>query len=151
MAEYRNPHGNDMLFVDPTTKLEIGVWPKSSLRDHASVVQIDTGQFEGQRLRVNLNDAPIWDGDPQTDERPGSKLEVDWPLVHVPETVAAAVWSYFEGGHRCSRFEVTLIHAFLAADNENRERLGFVFPAYGRAIGLWQSAKEELRALAGVI
>lgn len=39
----------------------------------AIVIQIDTndlGDFE--RVRVNLNEATIWDGNPETDERPGA-------------------------------------------------------------------------------
>lgn len=41
--------------------------------DNTPVVEIDTQLIEG-RLRINLNDAPIWDGDPETDERPGANL-----------------------------------------------------------------------------
>lgn len=37
----------------------------------AIVVQIDTGEATG-RIRVNLNDAPIWDGNPDTDSVPGA-------------------------------------------------------------------------------
>ena len=37
----------------------------------AVVVQIDSGETTG-RIRINLNDAPVWDGDPETDEVPGA-------------------------------------------------------------------------------
>lgn len=53
----------------------VGIWPASpELEDNdpeAVVVQIDTGENTG-RIRINLNDAPVWDGDPSTDEQPGS-------------------------------------------------------------------------------
>lgn len=39
--------------------------------DGTLVVQVDTEQA-GRRIRINLNDAPVWDGNPETDERPGS-------------------------------------------------------------------------------
>lgn len=42
--------------------------------DNVPVVEIDTQLIEG-RLRINLNDAPIWDGDPETDERPGANAK----------------------------------------------------------------------------
>lgn len=55
--------------------LEVGIWPAhpdmaADGGPHAIVVQIDTGESTG-RLRVNINDATVWDGDPQTDRRPG--------------------------------------------------------------------------------
>lgn len=44
--------------------------------DGIPVVQIDTEGMNprhGQdRIRVNLNDAPIWDGNPETDSVPGA-------------------------------------------------------------------------------
>lgn len=56
--------------------VSVSVWPaveESSADDgpEAIVVQIDTG-VRTRRLRVNINDAPVWDGDPQTDEHPGA-------------------------------------------------------------------------------
>lgn len=46
--------------------------------DDTPVVQIDTHRGHG-RLRINLNDGVVWDGDPETDERPGKNAElVEW-------------------------------------------------------------------------
>ena len=46
--------------------------------DDVPVVQIDTPELHG-RLRINLNDGVVWDGDPETDERPGKNAElVEW-------------------------------------------------------------------------
>lgn len=42
--------------------------------DNVPVVQIDTECGHG-RLRINLNDGVVWDGDPETDERPGAHAE----------------------------------------------------------------------------
>jgi hypothetical protein len=41
--------------------------------DGATVVQVDTLPDAG-RIRVNLNDASIWDGDPERDAPPGAHL-----------------------------------------------------------------------------
>jgi hypothetical protein len=41
--------------------------------DGVTVVQIDTPADAG-RVRINLNDGPIYDGDPDTDDAPGSEL-----------------------------------------------------------------------------
>lgn len=45
--------------------------------DGVHVVQIDT-PIGGGRIRVNLNDAPIWDGDPEEDSRPGAHFHDVW-------------------------------------------------------------------------
>jgi len=55
--------------------LTVGIWPAHpDLAEdgvpEAIVVQIDTGEKTG-RLRVNINDGPIWDGDPEQDGQPG--------------------------------------------------------------------------------
>lgn len=55
--------------------VEIQQW--TAEHDGVHVVQIDTPQHSG-RIRVNLNDAPIWDGDPSTDERPGANFHDVW-------------------------------------------------------------------------
>jgi|GEM_PF-5167419 len=46
----------------------VSVW--NAAHDGVPVVQIDTDGGAG-RVRICLNDALIWDGDPDTDERPG--------------------------------------------------------------------------------
>lgn len=56
--------------------LHVAVWPahpdmRVAGTPEAIVVQIDTGAATG-RIRVNLNDAPIWDGNPDTDSVPGA-------------------------------------------------------------------------------
>lgn len=44
--------------------------------DGALVVQVDTDEHASQRrVRINLNDAPVWDGIADTDERPGQFFE----------------------------------------------------------------------------
>lgn len=65
--------------------LEVGIWPAhpdmaADGGPDAIVVQIDTGGLT-KRLRVNVNDAPVWDGDPQTDQHPsGHFRRNDLPL-----------------------------------------------------------------------
>lgn len=51
----------------PPAEVQVGVW--TSDLDGVTVVQIDTGA--SGRLRINLNDADVWDGDPDADEQPG--------------------------------------------------------------------------------
>ena len=59
--------------------------------DNTPVVEIDTQLIEG-RLRINLNDAPIWDGDPETDERPGANLlETDVREIRGATIIGATV------------------------------------------------------------
>lgn len=59
--------------------------------DNTPVVEIDTQMIEG-RLRINLNDAPIWDGDPETDERPGANLlETDVREIRGATIIGATV------------------------------------------------------------
>lgn len=41
--------------------------------DGTTVVQVDTVRETG-RLRINLNDSPVWDGNPDTDEAPGANF-----------------------------------------------------------------------------
>jgi hypothetical protein len=117
--------------------------------DTALVIQIDTAAYDG-RIRVNLNDGPIYDGDPDAHEPPGPYLDIDWMAVHVSEEVAAAVLDFFDGrGSRLGHFESKLIEAILSADDDNTARLGSGFRDWVRAVGLWRSDKDELRALAG--
>lgn len=58
--------------------IDVSVW--KSDHDGVDVVQIDTGTHEG-RLRVNLNDAPVWDGDPAIDNYPGSHFVEQSPIA----------------------------------------------------------------------
>lgn len=133
--------------------LDIGIWEGRGNalfgegRD-AIVVQIDTGDATG-RLRVNVNDGAIYDGNPETDEIPGDQFQIRWEDVHVPETVARTVLDFFEGpgaGH----FYGQLIQLILAADNPNAEALGLGFREWVRAVGLWKSDKQMLRKAAGL-
>lgn len=51
------------------TDVQLSTWVSTgpdSLNDNAQVIQIDTGTEVG-RLRVRVNDEPIWDGDPNED------------------------------------------------------------------------------------
>ena len=59
----------DAEIVEPD--FEISTWFAD---DNTPVVQIDTQRIEG-RLRINLNDAPIFDGDPETEEPPGGYID----------------------------------------------------------------------------
>lgn len=59
--------------------VEVGVWPahpemKADGGPEAIVVQVDTGEATG-RIRINLNDAPIWDG-ATTDKAPGAYFDL---------------------------------------------------------------------------
>lgn len=56
--------------------------------ENIPVIQIDT-QLVAGRFRINLNDAPIWDGDPETDDRPGAFLDA----VPVKEVARAEIKS----------------------------------------------------------
>lgn len=59
--------------------------------DNVPVVEIGTQNISG-RLRINLNDAPIWDGDPDTDERPGANLlETDVREIRGATIIGATV------------------------------------------------------------
>lgn len=71
--------------------LEVGVWPAhpdmaADGGPDAIVVQIDTGELT-KRLRINVNDAPVWDGDPETDRQPGDHFHRN----DLPGDPAAAV------------------------------------------------------------
>lgn len=55
--------------------IEVQLW--NAEHDGVRVVQIDTATGSG-RIRINLNDAPIWDGDPDTDARPGAHFHDVW-------------------------------------------------------------------------
>ncbi|AYD87381.1 hypothetical protein SEA_VALENTINIPUFF_86 [Microbacterium phage ValentiniPuff] len=131
--------------------LDIGVWEGIPLDDNPGprsiVVQIDTGDATG-RLRVNVNDGVIWDGNPETDETPGGNYQRDWTIQHVSEDVAVAVLRFFEG-QGAGHFESLLIRAIMSADDVNKEKLGIGFPEWCRAVGLWLSNKDELHKLAG--
>jgi hypothetical protein len=41
--------------------------------DDVPVVQIDTNG-DGERFRININEAPVWDGNPEKDSLPGAYL-----------------------------------------------------------------------------
>lgn len=116
--------------------------------DPALVVELDTSGWGG-RIRVILNDGPVYDGDPETEEPPGSGWDLDWTLVHVPETVALEVLAYFESPHGTGHFNSLLIRTILSADDANTLRLGYGFREWVRAVHLWKSDKDELRRLAG--
>lgn len=67
--------------VDEAREITVGLWrahPDMAADGgpEAIVVQIDTGDRTG-RLRVNLNDAPVWDGNPLTDPAPGAWITTD--------------------------------------------------------------------------
>lgn len=53
---------------DPVT---VEVWPPAI--DEATVVQVDTSDGVG-RLRININDGAVYDGDPDSDDPPGAFL-----------------------------------------------------------------------------
>lgn len=74
--------------TDDSPAFEISTYYGS---DGVPVAEIDTGLIEG-RLRINLNDAPIWDGDPETDERPGANLlETDVREIRGATIIGATV------------------------------------------------------------
>lgn len=53
-------------------RYEVAMWLGP---DGVPVVQIDTpSRSDDERVRVNLNDAPIWDGYPARDELPDSEF-----------------------------------------------------------------------------
>lgn len=63
-----------------SSDLNVAAWPahpdmRVAGTPEAIVVQIDTGAATG-RIRVNLNDAPIWDGNPDTDSVPGAFFDL---------------------------------------------------------------------------
>lgn len=66
-------------YLNPYDRVEVGVWPAAVPEDgeheDTIVVQIDTSVDTG-RLRVNVNDGTIWDGDPEKVDSPEVKLLV---------------------------------------------------------------------------
>lgn len=128
--------------------IEVQIWQRSAF-DGVRVVQIDT-LTAGGRLRVNLNDAPIWDGDPEADQMPGSNYRNVWEDQHVSEEVASTVLDFFDGGRDPGHFAGLLIRTILAADPENAEAIGFGMPEWVRAVGLWKAGRRDvLLAAAG--
>lgn len=56
--------------VNDERDIEVGIWPSAkedSTDADTIVVQIDTGD-NTRRVRVNLNDGVVWDGDPGEDD-----------------------------------------------------------------------------------
>lgn len=132
----------------PLAGITVQVWEASAM-DSVRVVQIDTEEGGG-RIRVNLNDAPIWDGNPETDPVPGVNFAVDWPGVEVGEVIASTVLDFFEGGHDPGHFASLLIRTILAADPENAENIGIGMPEWCRAVGLWKAGeRDQLLVAAG--
>lgn len=68
-------HGITALEVELPNGESIVIVAWVSDLDGVNVVQIDTTAGAG-RVRVNLNDAPVWDGNPATDEHPGAFFDV---------------------------------------------------------------------------
>ncbi|WP_394941158.1 hypothetical protein [Psychromicrobium sp. YIM B11713] len=67
--------------VNDERDLEVGIWTAhpdmaADGGPEAIVVQIDT-DHSTNRLRINVNDAPVWDGNPQTDEAPGRYFDIE--------------------------------------------------------------------------
>jgi len=60
--------------VKITEEVDIELEVYRSPQDHVIVVHVDAE--EGQRLRINLNDTPIWDGDPGSEEGQGDPEEI---------------------------------------------------------------------------
>lgn len=56
--------------------------------DGVTVVQVDTPTDVG-RVRINLNDGPIFDGDPNNDEAPGAELAPKKGIVLTREQIEA--------------------------------------------------------------
>ncbi|WP_396908880.1 hypothetical protein [Mycolicibacterium sp.] len=63
---------DDPVTIDYASRVRVQTW--TSERDGTLVVQVDTHEDTG-RIRINLNDGPIWDGDPDTDNPPGAYFE----------------------------------------------------------------------------
>lgn len=62
--------------VTQDERVTVGIWPadpNAGEPDDAIVVQIDTFDNTG-RLRVNVNDGTIWDGDPEKVDSPEVEL-----------------------------------------------------------------------------
>lgn len=133
---------------DDETGVEIDVSTSSHRPGpRATLVQIDTSR--AGRLRVMLNDACLWDGDPERDERPGEyedRLDPKYgDLVHVSEEAARHVLDYFEGGPDVGHFLSALFTTILAADNENLRKLAEGHREYVQGVLLWKGDKEKLR------
>lgn len=149
MAEKKPTSAEEIGVVDHEyTGIAVQIWPRSALGDGAMVVQIDTSAAASGRLRVNLNDAPIWDGDAEREDWPGGDFAIDWPGVHVSEEVARTVLDFFDG-RGAGRFASLLIQTILAADDEHTEALGLGLREWVRAVHLWKSDKSVLLELAG--
>ena len=102
--------------------------------DNTPVVEIDTQLIEG-RLRINLNDAPIWDGDPETDERPGANLlETDVREIRGATTIGATVTQDSNG------------RGFISVEAEIDDPSEVELPTVGDPAftGPWQSMDETI-------
>lgn len=90
--------------------------------DNTPVVEIDTQLIEG-RLRINLNDAPIWDGDPETDERPGANLfETDVREIRGATIIGATVTQDSNG------------RGFISVEAEIDDQREVELPAVGESV-----------------
>lgn len=105
--------------------------------DNTPVVQIDTPLHHG-RLRINLNDGVVWDGDPETDERPGAHAEAlptDRQLtIHI-------------GGQQAMKATISRQLDTIRDQAEKIERLDEVATANGEALATLQGRMDSnLRA-----
>lgn len=131
----------------------VAVWP-SALGDDAIVVQVDTGSRTG-RLRVNVNDAPVFDKNPEApDERPVAGIAsfdvvgASRILPDVSDAVAAHVLNFFgQGGYEAGSNRTHIMHAFATADTETFRLLSTVFPDYAACFVYARTSDEGISVL----
>lgn len=137
--------------------VSVEVW--ESVQDDAIVVQIDTGE-QSSRVRVNLNDGVLYDGDPEVDEAPGWRkpglepFDVVGALSIRPdigEEVACHVLGLFgQGGYMPGSFTTHLLEALLRADMTNFRLLSVSYPEYAAAMILVKQHPEGIRILRSI-
>jgi len=141
--------------------IRVQIW--KSTMDGVDVVQIDQEDHNG-RMRVNLNDAPIWDGDPAKDDHPGAHFQSERGLApydvflaskrvgDISEEVAAHVLNHFGGGgYEPGSFTMSLLEAMVRADPTRFRQLSTLYPEYAAAIVLARNADDGIEILRGVL
>lgn len=137
--------------------LNVQVW--HAAHDGVLVVQIDEEEHQ-ERIRVNLNDAPIWDGNSEVDARPGSNIGV-MPfdvigaarlLPDISEEQAAHVLSFFgSGGYPAGSHIQHVLNAIATADPNHFRMLSTVYPEYCAAMVLARQSEGGVGRLQSVV
>lgn len=112
--------------------------------DDTPVVQIDTHRGHG-RLRINLNDGVVWDGDPETDERPGKNAElIEWEqrALAQAETISRQLDTIRDQAEKIEELVQTLKNRNGEGDPADPGAHGGAIPRYGM-LDVWQAIQRS--------